>query len=147
MTASRLVIRRAAGDELMACSALYERVLRETFTWMDPQAHQARDFLNAVRNEEVYTARRGRRILGIAAFYRPANFLHSLYVQERGQGIGKALLDHISHIADGPLTLKVQAANRRAQAFYRREGFTVVDEGRDPPGVDWLRLRRDVTPS
>jgi len=146
---SALAIRRVtASAELAACAALYERVLRETFTWTNPDSHQARDFLRAARDEEVYAAYLAERLVGLAAFYRPANFLHSLYVSERGRGIGKALLDHVSSIADGPLSLKVQTANRRAQAFYSREGFRLVEEGRDAsPGVAWRRLMRDVSPS
>jgi ribosomal protein S18 acetylase RimI-like enzyme len=134
--------------ELAACAALYERVLRETFTWTDPETHQARDFLRAARDEEVYAAFEDGRLLGVAAFYRPANFLHSLYVIERGRGIGKALLDHVSAVADGPISLKVQTLNLRAQDFYRREGFRLLDEGRDvPSGVAWRRLVRIMSPS
>ena len=80
---------------------------------------------------------------GIAGFFRPQNFLHSLYVDARGAGVGKALLDHVAAQTDGPLSLKVQAPNLRAQAFYRREGFFCTEHGRDPGSdVAWLRLVR-----
>jgi GNAT superfamily N-acetyltransferase len=148
LTAALAIGRVTARAELAACAALYERVLRETFTWTDPETHQARDFLRAARDEEVYAAHEDARLVGVAAFYRPANFLHSLYVTERGRGVGKALLGHVLAIADGPVSLKVQAANRGARAFYAREGFRLVEEGRDPPaGVAWLRLTRDVSAS
>jgi ribosomal protein S18 acetylase RimI-like enzyme len=135
-------IRRARPDELPACADLYVRVLRETFTWQPLERHRREDFLRAVREEEVYVAVDGaRRLVGLAAFYRPQNFLHSLYVDRRGRGVGKALLDHICAVARGPVSLKVQAPNRRAQAFYAREGFTCVERGRDPGSdVAWLRL-------
>ena len=59
------------------------------------------------------------------------------------RGVGKALLDHVTAQADGPLSLKVQAPNLRAQAFYRREGFLCIEHGRDPGSdVAWLRLVR-----
>ena len=46
-------------------------------------------------------------------------------------------------LADGPLSLKVQAPNLRAQAFYRREGFLCTEHGRDPGSdVAWMRLVR-----
>lgn len=148
MTAGLDIRRIHELAELAVCAALYERVLRETFTWTDPETHQARDFLRAARDEEVFAAFEGERLLGVAAFYRPANFLHSLYVTERGRGIGKALLDHVSAIADGPISLKVQTLNLRAQDFYRREGFRLVDEGCDAPsGVAWRRLVRIMSPS
>jgi GNAT superfamily N-acetyltransferase len=136
-------VRRARSDELGACADLYVRVLRETFTWIPPQRHHREDFLRAARDEEIYVAVEDRRLLGVAAFYRPQNFLHSLYADERGRGVGKALLEHVSTVADGPVSLKVQVPNRRAQAFYAREGFRTLERGVDPGSdVEWLRLVR-----
>jgi ribosomal protein S18 acetylase RimI-like enzyme len=63
----------------------------------------------------------------------------------RGRGVGKALLEQVMAIADGPLSLKVQAPNLRAQAFYRREGFLCTEHGCDPGSdVGWLRLVRET---
>lgn len=138
-----MLVRPARLEELPIAAAIYQRVLRETFTWLPASAHNAQDFLNWAHEEEVYVAVEAGRILGVAAFFRPGNFIHSLYVAQRGRGVGQALLDHLQSVADGPLSLKCQTANRRAQAFYRREGFRVVEEGADPPpGVPWLRMRR-----
>lgn len=138
-----LEVRRAQADEIAACAALYERVLRETFTWVPPERHQAADFLSHAVEEEVYLARDGERLLGIAGFYRPNNFLHSLYVEVRGAGVGKALLDHVAAVAGGPLSLKCLSPNLRAQDFYLREGFRIVDVGRDPGAeFTWLRMSR-----
>lgn len=139
-----LEIRRATPDELPACADLYVRVLRETFTWLPAERHKRSDFLRAAREEEVYVALEAGRIVGIAALYRPQEFLHSLYVDSpRGRGVGKALLDHVAATCRGRLSLKVQEANRRAQAFYLREGFRCVERGRDfGSDVRWLRLER-----
>lgn len=131
------------AEELAACADLYVRVLRETFTWLPPERHRREDFLAAAGEEEVYVAVDAGRILGLAAFYRPQNFLHSLYVDARGRGVGKALLDEVMRVATGPVSLKVQAPNHRAQAFYAREGFTCIERGQDPGAdVAWLRLVR-----
>jgi ribosomal protein S18 acetylase RimI-like enzyme len=136
-------IRRARSDELGACADLYVRVLSETFTWLPPDRHRRDDFLRAAKEEEIYVAVEAGRVIGLAAFFRPQNFLHSLYVDARCGGIGKALLDHVAALADGPLSLKVQAPNVRAQAFYRREGFLCTEHGRDPGSdIAWLRLVR-----
>jgi ribosomal protein S18 acetylase RimI-like enzyme len=136
-------VRGAKPDELGACADLYVRVLRETFTWLPPERHRRDDFLRAAREEEIYVALEDGQILGLAGFYRPQNFLHSLYVDARGRGVGKALLDHVRARADGPVSLKVQSPNRRAQAFYRREGFLCVEHGRDPgSNVAWQRFVR-----
>ena len=139
-----LEVRPARPHELGPCADLYVRVLRDTFTWLPPERHHRDDFLRAAREEEVYVAVEDGVILGLAAVYRPQNFLHSLYVERRGKGVGKALLDHVLSLATGPLSLKVQAPNRRAQHFYAREGFTCVEMGRDPGSeVAWLRLVKD----
>ena len=136
-------LRRARTDELGACADLYVRVLSQTFTWLPPERHHREDFLRAAKEEEVYVAVEAGRVIGLAAFFRPQNFLHSLYVDDRGAGVGKALLDHVAALCDGPLSLKVQAPNLRAQAFYRREGFLCTEHGRDPGSdIAWLRLVR-----
>ena len=141
--AERYHIRRARPDELQACAELYVRVLRDTFTWLPPERHRTADFLKAAHEEDIFVAVEGARILGLAALYRPQNFLHSLYVVERGQGIGKALLDHVIAAANGVLSLKCQTANLGAQAFYIREGFRCIEAGEDG-GVPWLRFAREI---
>lgn len=134
-------VRRARSDELGPCADLYVRVLRETFTWLPPERHQRDEFLRFAKDEEVFVAVDNGEIVGIAGFFRPQNFLHSLYVDARGVGVGKALLDLIRASADAPISLKVQAPNLRAQAFYRREGFLCTEHGRDPGSdIAWLRL-------
>lgn len=136
-------IRRARTDELGACADLYVRVLSETFTWLPPERHRREDFLRAAKEEEIFVAVEAGRIIGIAALFRPQHFLHSLYVDSRERGVGKALLDHVLRQAEGVLSLKVQAPNLRAQAFYRREGFLCTEHGRDPGSdIGWLRLAR-----
>ncbi len=143
LTDGGLTVRRARAEDLSACADLYVRVLTDTFTWLPADRHRREDFLNAARDEEVYVAERDGRIVGLAGFYRPQKFLHSLYVTERGRGVGKALLDHVAAIAGGALSLKVQGANLRAQKFYAREGFVCVERGRDPGSdVSWLWLVR-----
>ena len=117
-------------------------MLTDTFTWMPAERHRAADFLAAARDEEIYVALEAGRLVGLAALYRPQVFLHSLYVTERGRGIGRSLLAHVSATAGGVLSLKCQVANTGAQAFYVREGFRCTEAGEDA-GVAWLRFVRD----
>lgn len=139
--AAGVEIRRARPEELDACADLYVHVLRTTFTWQPPERHSREEFFRGARDEEIYVAVVDGSIVGMAGFYRPQDFLHSLYVTERGRGVGKALLDHIGATTRRPISLKVQTPNVRAQAFYAREGFVCVEEGRDPGAdVSWRRL-------
>jgi GNAT superfamily N-acetyltransferase len=136
-----LSVRRARPDELAECARVYVRVLTDTFTWLPSDRHSEADFLNAARDEEIYVALERGRIVGVAALYRPQTFLHSLYVTERGRGIGRILLHHVLAVAGGRLSLKCQTANKGAQAFYTREGFRCVEAGEDG-GIAWLRFVR-----
>lgn len=139
-----MTIRRARSDEIGPCADLYVRVLTETFTWMPPERHRRDDFLRAAKEEEIYVADEDGRVLGLAAFFRPQNFLHSLYVDVRGRGVGQMLLHHVLLVAEpGPVSLKVQAPNLRAQAFYEREGFLALDHGQDRGSdVAWIRYAK-----
>jgi GNAT superfamily N-acetyltransferase len=82
--------------------------------------------------EEVYVALSEGRLVGLASFYRPDSFLHSLYVDyaEHGRGVGSALLGHIEAIADAPVSLKVQIRNLQARDFYERKGLKISEEVR-----------------
>jgi ribosomal protein S18 acetylase RimI-like enzyme len=145
--AQDLEIRRARPEELPACADLYLKVLTDTFTWLPAERHSREEFLRAARDEEIYVAVENGAIVGLAGFYRPMNFIHSLYVADRGRGIGRALLDAVSRLARGAISLKVQQANLRAQAFYAREGFVETERGRDPGSdVLWIRLVRERPP-
>jgi ribosomal protein S18 acetylase RimI-like enzyme len=138
-----LVVRRADPSELDACADLYDRVVRATFTWLD-LADQRLKFLKEAEEEEVFVAFDDGRLVGLAAFYRPETYLHSLYVDPsaHGRGAGTALLDHVRSLTDTPLSLKVQALNAAARRFYDRQGFVEIEEGQDPDGSRWIRMRR-----
>ena len=144
-----LVVRNMRADELEACAALYERVVRDTFTWLDV-GDPAEGFRIAAQEEQVFVAVDGGRILGLAALYWPEDFLHSLYVDLgcQGRGVGLALLHHVDEAAQDPISLKVQVLNFRARRFYAREGFGVVEVGGEPwPSNDrWLKLARWAEP-
>ena len=136
-----LTLRRARPDELAACARIYVQVLSDTFTWLPSDRHSEADFLDAARDEDIFVALDGTRLVGVAALYRPQDFLHSLYVTERGRGIGKRLLHHVLAAAGGRLTLKCQTANKGAQAFYTREGFRCVETGEND-GIPWMQFVR-----
>jgi len=118
-------------------------VCREVFTWQ-PDLDRRGHFLAEAMEEEVHVAVVDGRIAGLASFYRPDNFLHSLYIEKdsRGQGAGLALLKHVRQAADGPVSLKVQKLNFAAIAFYRSQGMTVFGEGDlEAPGGGWFRMQ------
>jgi GNAT superfamily N-acetyltransferase len=87
-------------------------------------------------------------VVGVLAF-DPA-MITALYVsqQARGTGVGKALLDGAKAKFGGPLELWTFVANTGAQAFYAREGFSVVggSDGDNEEGLPDLRFRWEQGP-
>jgi GNAT superfamily N-acetyltransferase len=142
-----LVIRPGGEADLASAAALYERVVRETFTWFDASELTDGPFWDAAEVEELYLAERDGVLVGIASYYRPDDFLHSLYVEHdaRGQGVGSALFDHVRQTALSPLSLKVQKRNTGAIDFYARRGLAFAGEGDpDMPGGGWYLMREPV---
>lgn len=139
-----VVVRRARDDELKICADLYERAGNAAFAWRPKGWFKAADFLNFVRQEEVYVAESRGAILGILSFFRPSNFVHSLYVDPSAQGfgIGSALIEAIAKLAHGPLSLKVDEPNEKARAFYEGLGFAPEGESGIDDGIRWIRLKR-----
>jgi GNAT superfamily N-acetyltransferase len=139
-----VTIRRARADELKTCAALYERVGNQTFKWRPKNWFKAADFIDFANTEEIYVAESHGAILGILSFFRPSNFVHSLYIDEAAQGfgIGTALIKAAAKIADGPLALKVDEPNTRAREFYEKLGFTDANETGIDSGIRWIRMKR-----
>lgn len=137
-----VTIRRARDDELVLCADLYQRSGNDAFTWRPKNWFKAADFLGFAKTEEVYVAESRGAIVGILSFFRPSNFVHSLYVDPAAQGfgIGTALIAAVAKIADGPLSLKVDEPNTRARAFYETRGFVDAHETGLDQGIRWLRM-------
>ena len=116
---------------------------RETFTWLK-LGDTAAEFLQHARDEEVYVATFGGRIVGVASLYRPGSFIHYLFVEKewRSRGVGGDLLAVVGSLANGPISLKVQARNLRGRAFYEREGLVPYESGYDRDGSAWVRMGR-----
>lgn len=79
---------------------------------------------------EVYVYEENGIVLGFAGMQ--GNYLAGIFIEKsvRSTGIGKRLLDHIKGIRS-LLYLKVYQENRRAIAFYQREGLIIASEGLD----------------
>lgn len=82
-----------------------------------------------------------RRVIGFVSVYEPGSFVHYLYVDPalQGRGIGRTLLGHAVTLAGGTASLKCQARNHGAIAFYRRLGWTAGEEGEAETGP-WIRM-------
>lgn len=139
MDTRRLEIRPALADELLPCALLYARIARDGFYWLDPEVRTAEAMLATFNDEEVFVAIRDGELAGFLSFYPSDSFVHSLFVETRGEGIGPALLDHVIAKA-GRVSLKCADENAAARRFYHRLGYVEIDRGEDA-GHSWTRLQ------
>ena len=129
------MIRRMGEGDLEAVAAI----------WLDAN-REAHDFIPASywlgHFEEVRTALAQAEVWVFEAEARAEisgfiglqeDYIAGIFVRReaRSGGVGRQLLDHVKagHLR---LSLRVYEKNQRAAAFYRREGFYVLEEGVDP---------------
>ena len=102
---------------------------------------------SALAQAEVYVFVEEDRseILGFLGLQ--GDYIAGIFVRReaRSNGVGRQLLDHVKagHLR---LSLRVYEKNQRAAAFYRREGFRLLETGVDPETGEaelLLEWRRD----
>jgi len=126
-----MIVRSAKLRDMPACAEIVNAWI-DTTGWM-PRIHSREEVADFYRDTvfprfEVFVAESDDdRIAGMVAL-APDNMVSALYVHadERGKGVGKALLDHAKSKASGPVHLWTFTANRAAREFYEHEGFTEV---------------------
>jgi GNAT superfamily N-acetyltransferase len=134
------------GDEVVLFELIQElaRFERLTHQVKGSASELARDLFGQRPAAEALIAERDGRALGYALFFttystfltRPGLYLEDLYVREseRGQGVGKALLERVIELARergaGRLEWSVLDWNSNAIAFYEKMGATVLPDWR-----------------
>ncbi|SMX49084.1 GNAT family N-acetyltransferase [Maliponia aquimaris] len=126
-------IRRATPDDLPACTRIVCDWERET-PYMPGHATEDRVL---PMMQEVFDAREiwvvGDPVEGYMSIDPAERKIGAIYLTRRGKGIGRALMD-LAKQGRNFLWLTVFVPNIRAQAFYLREGFAVVDR-LPPPSI------------
>lgn len=74
----------------------------------------------AIPVREIYVT--GEPVAAYLSFHPETALIAGLYVAQRGEGLGKALVDHVKSGRDH-LQLWTHEPNTRAHDFYLREGF------------------------
>lgn len=140
-------IRPCLAADAAACAGLMGRAMRQAGIAVGNGAGSADAFLAAMADEDLIVAVEGGGVIGFAAVYRPAAFIHHLYVDPGRQrrGAGSALLAVAAEAAGPAASLKCLAANEAARAFYRAQGWVEDGEigGEDAAGPwIWIRAAR-----
>lgn len=116
-------IRRAGPEDIPACAAVVNDWIDAT-PWKPrafPRDEIERMIHDALPVREIYVI--GEPIEAYMSFDPVNAKIGALYCRRTGAGVGKALLDHVRQGRDF-VWLTSDEPNLRAQAFYRREGFT-----------------------
>lgn len=131
-----IAVQPARPEDGDALRRIYRDTRRAHFHWLDPDSLRLEDFDKASEGELVLTARVEDTIAGFVSLWEPDRFVHSLFVLPDYQhlGVGKALLAASEQALGLPLTLKCMQANDKALAFYRSQGWVVVQQvdGEEP---------------
>jgi ribosomal protein S18 acetylase RimI-like enzyme len=80
----------------------------------------------------VHLAQQDGELAGFGAFTPDSVVQLYVAVDRLGRGIGTQLLDHAKAQSNGKLWLYTFVTNTRAQRFYERHGFDIVERGFEP---------------
>lgn len=129
------MIRRMGEGDLEAVAAIWLDANREAHDFI-PASYWLGHFeevRTALAQAEVWVFEAEARaeisgFIGLQEYYIAGIFVRR---EARSGGVGRQLLDHVK-AGRRQLRLQVYRKNLRAAAFYRREGFRVLEEGVDP---------------
>ena len=136
-----MIIRAYAPADAEACTRIFDRAWHAGHPYAPRRIDRA-EFAENTRDENVLvTELGGFGLAGFVSVYEPQRFVHNLYVepQLQGRGVGRALLGRALVLTGGKASLKCQARNTGALAFYRDLGWTAGEEGGTEP-ERWVRL-------
>lgn len=110
---------------------LFLKERQTTFFWMDPSGFHLEDFEKEIQGEDVLVAIIDDIVIGFISIWKPNNFIHHLYVDQKhhNKGIGTQLLKATIQETKLPITLKCLEDNTKAVAFYRQKGFIETERG------------------
>ena len=131
-TAGQLRIDRATPADVSTVTGIYLRSRRTAWPAMPHGIHsdEETDAFVAdviIAQRETWLAWKGETALGLLVL--DGSEMDWLFVDPVAQsrGVGSALIEHAKARSPSGLTLWVFESNQRAQAFYERHGFVIVD--------------------
>lgn len=133
---SPLVIRDAREADTPSLRQVFLDSRRAALHWLDGSAMKPEDFDRESAGESVLVAEYEGQVVGLAAWWPPDNFLHSLYVKPGfgRRGIGTQLLEAALAQMGRPVQLKCLTRNQPAMAYYVAHGWYEFGRGQSPEG-------------
>lgn len=137
-----MIIREASQADYPALRRIYLDSRRESFFWANSEEFALEDFDKETADEYILVAESQLGIVGYASLYLPDDFIHHLFVHpdSAGQGVGTMLVKAAIDKMNKPARLKCVSENRRALAFYEKNGWRKVVEEGDPGPKYWVMV-------
>lgn len=126
-----IVIRMAGPGDTNVLAELFLECRRDAFHWLDAEIFQLSDFQKQTEGERVFVAEEGGELVGFISVWEKDAFIHHLFVSPRFQrrGIGTMLVKSLYSWLPLPYTLKCDAKNEQALAFYQTTGWQETGKG------------------
>ena len=135
-----IIIRKACAQDASVLQTIYRRCVIEA-GWRQPTAGVSEDFADVTKGETIWIAVDAQnKPLAVLAVQEGDAYIHHLYVdpQAQGQGLGRALLQHLQSRLAFPWRLKCVAQNHDALKFYARMGWHEIEQGLGEDGLYYL---------
>lgn len=141
------VVRPYSPEDADACAGIFDAAWHAGHPYA-PRPIDRWVFERETSGERILVAEdAAQRVIGFVSVYDSGSFVHHLYVDPavQGRGIGRTLLGHALALTGGTASLKCQARNLGAMAFYRRLGWTTGEAGEAETGP-WVRMHSPEKP-
>jgi len=132
-------IRPLAADDIDAVVRVWNTTKRDTYDFIPQEQHRRVADDDAFFREHIlprcaiWIAIENGDVLGFLAI--AVHYVDRLYVRPDAQrrGVGAALLAKAIEVSPGGIELHTHQRNRKARAFYEKQGLTAVRFGVSPP--------------
>lgn len=129
-------ISEAQSKDYELLREIFVTARQNTFFWLDPSVFLLEDFDKQTQGELILVAFVEDVPTGFISIWKPTNFIHHLYIDQKYQnkGIGTLLLQEAQKHTKFPITLKCLEDNTKAVEFYLRKGFLKEGKGQSENG-------------
>ena len=131
-SSDRFRIRPFKKEDRFVLADIYFFCRVKSFTWLKADTFNLSDFEVDTEGEIILVLEEvnKNKVIGFAGVWAQDNFLHHLYIIEdyQGQSLGKRLLDEcLNSVLKRPARLKCLAENKKAQQFYQKLGWEIIE--------------------
>jgi GNAT superfamily N-acetyltransferase len=144
---NRFTVRPYDPADAAGCAATMSAAMAASPVWPGDTVVSPPNFSSQTKDDTIWVAEYGVKIIGVASLYPPEALLRHIYVRppSQRQSVGAHLLSAIQSVANAPLNLKCLTANSAARQFFGKHGYIEPDEpgGKEKLGA-WIWIKQSV---